>query len=126
MLGSTPSIHGRVRLCPCELAAGGATVDPPTPNAGTEFVLRLSVTNAGQRTAHGVFIATSGPWDSYTVLSVQPAGRFGRDAAGWHIVSPLEVPAGATRTVEVHARADQPSDEQLTFAVREADPGDLS
>jgi hypothetical protein len=102
-----------------------ARVDPPTPSVGTEFVIQLAVTNAGDRPAHGLYIATSGPWDRYSVLDVQPDGAFGRDAAGWHIVSPVEVPPGATRTVEVRARAEQPSDEQLTFAVREAEPGDL-
>jgi hypothetical protein len=100
-------------------------LEPPQPAIGTEFVLRLNVTNDGDRSAHGVYIATSGPWDTYTVLSVLPRGALGRDAAGWHIVSPIEVPAGRTLTVEVHARADEPSDERLTFAVREADPAEL-
>ncbi len=89
-------------------------------------MLRLTVSNAGARPAHGVYIATSGPWDRYTVLSVQPDGRLARDANGWHVVSPVMVPPGSSVIVEVRARADDPSDERLTFAVREADPGELS
>ena len=102
-----------------------ASVDPPLPNVGTEFVLHLAVTNNGHQPVHGLYIATSGPWDSYTVLSIEPSGTFGRDANGWHIVSPVQVGPGQMRTIDVHVRADQPSDEQLTFAVREAEPGDL-
>jgi hypothetical protein len=103
----------------------GIDLVPQRPQAGQEFVLRLAVMNTGGRPAHGVFIATSGPWERYTVLSVTPAGRVGRDAAGWHVASPLVIPAGSTMTLEVRARAEEPSDEQLTFAVREADPGEL-
>ena len=90
-------------------------------------MLHLAITNSGGRAAEGIYIATSGPWERYTVLGVQPQGQFGRDAAGWHIVSPVRVAPGATQTIDVHARADTPTDEQeLTFAVREADPGDFS
>jgi hypothetical protein len=102
-----------------------AQLDPPTPRAGEEFVLALSVTNDGDRSAKGVYIATSGPWDRWTVLGVEPDGTFARDAAGWHIVSATDVPPGETRTILVHIRADEPAQEQLTFAVREAEPGEL-
>jgi hypothetical protein len=103
----------------------GIELVPPRPQAGQEFLLRLGVTNMGDRPARGIYIATSGPWDRYTVLSVAPVGKIARDAAGWHIVSLVSVPPGLTITLEVHARAEEPSDEQLTFAVREADPGEL-
>jgi len=103
----------------------GVELDPPRPAPGTEFVFRLTVSNASDRPAHGAYIATSGPWERYTVLSVKPRGEVARDAAGWHIVSPMEVPGGSTLMLEVRARADEPSDERLTFAVREADPGEL-
>jgi hypothetical protein len=102
-----------------------ALLDPPTPRAGEEFVLALSITNDGSRSAHGVYIATSGPWDRWTVLGVEPDGSFARDAAGWHIVSAVDVPPAETRTILVHTRADEPAQEQLTFAVREAEPGEL-
>jgi hypothetical protein len=102
-----------------------AQLDPPTPRAGTEFVLRLAVANDGSRAAHGVYIATSGPWDRWTVLDVQPSGMFGRDAAGWHVASPIDIPPAETRNVEVHIRADEPAEEQLTFAVREAEAGEV-
>jgi hypothetical protein len=101
-----------------------AQLDPPTPRAGTDFVLRLMISNDGERIAHGVFIATSGPWERWTVLEVVP-GTFARDAAGWRIVSPIDIPPKETRPVEVRIRADAPSEEQLTFAVREAEPGEL-
>ena len=42
------------------------------------------------------------------------------------LVSDEQVPAGETRTILVHIRADSPAQEQLTFAVREAEPGELS
>jgi outer membrane biosynthesis protein TonB len=103
-----------------------AQLDPPTPHAGEEFVVALSVTNDGTRPARGVYIATSGPWDRWTVLGVEPDGTFDRDAAGWHIVSGEEIPPAETRTTLVHVRADEPAQEQLTFAVREAEPGELS
>jgi len=103
-----------------------AQLDPPTPHAGEEFVLALTVTDNGNRPAHGVYIATSGPWDRWTVLAIEPSGTFARDAAGWHIVTGEEVPAGETRTILVHVRADQPAQEQLTFAVREAEPGEIA
>ncbi len=102
-----------------------ALLDPPTPKAGEEFVLALSVTNEGARAARGVYIATSGPWDRWTVLGVEPDGTFASDAAGWHIVSGIEVPPTETRTILVHTRADEPAQEQLTFAVREAAPDEL-
>ena len=102
-----------------------AELEPPTPRAGTEFVLRLTVANDGDALAHGVYIATSGPWDRWTVLVVIPRGRFGRDAAGWHISSAIEIPPRQSSEVEVRIRADAPSEEQLTFAVREAEPGEL-
>lgn len=102
-----------------------AQLDPPTPHAGEEFVLALSVIDDGLRAARGVYIATSGPWDRWTVLSIEPSGTFARDAAGWHIVSAMQVPPAETRTLQVHVRADEPAQEQLTFAVREAEPGEL-
>ena len=102
-----------------------AQLDPPTPHAGEEFVVALSVTNDGTRPARGAYIATSGPWDRWTVLGVEPDGTFDRDAAGWHIISAEEIPAAETRTILVHVRADEPAQEQLTFAVREAEPGEL-
>jgi len=102
-----------------------AQLNPPTPGAGEEFVLALSVTNDGQREARGVYIATNGPWDRWTVLGVEPDGTFGRDEAGWHIVSSKTVPPAETRTILVHVRADEPAQEQLTFAVREAEAGEL-
>jgi hypothetical protein len=89
-------------------------------------VLALSVTNDGSRPAHGVYIATSGPWDRWTVLGVEPNGSFARDAEGWHIISNEDVPVSETRTVLVHVRSDEPSQEQLTFAVREAEPDELT
>jgi hypothetical protein len=105
-----------------------AELDPPTPHAGEEFVVALNVTNTGDRAARGIYIATSGPWDTWTVLGVEPNGTFDRDANGngWHIISNEEVPTGETRTVLVHVRADEPSQQQLTFAVREAEPGELA
>jgi hypothetical protein len=102
-----------------------AQLDPPTPLAGQEFVLALSVTNDGTRGARGIYIATSGPWDRWTVLGVEPLGAFAPDNAGWHIVSAIETPPSETRTILVHIRADDPTQEQLTFAVREADPSEL-
>jgi hypothetical protein len=101
-------------------------LDPPTPHAGEEFVLGLTISNDGSRVAHGLYIATSGPWNRWTVLDIQPSGTFSRDAEGWHIVSPIEVPPGQSRALDVHVRADEASQEQLTFAVREAQPGELS
>jgi hypothetical protein len=103
-----------------------AELDPPTPHAGEEFVLVLKIANDGPRPARGVYVATSGPWDRWTVLDVQPSGSFERDAAGWHVVSVIEIPPGEERSVEVHIRADEPAQEQLTFAVREAEPGELN
>jgi hypothetical protein len=104
-----------------------AQLEPPAPRAGAEFTLRLSVTNDGDRAARGVYIATSGPWERWTVLEVLPEGWFARDAAGWHIVSPVEVPprGAGSLELEVRVRADEPAEEQLTFAVREAEPGEL-
>jgi hypothetical protein len=72
-----------------------------------------------------VYVSTSGPWDKYTVMSVRPTGSFVRDATGWHFGSPLRVGPGETQSLSVEARADEPSDEQLTFAVRESDPGEV-
>ena len=88
-------------------------------------MLALSVTNDGDRTARGVYIATNGPWDRWTVLGVEPDGAFGADAAGWHIISGIDTPPAETRTILVHIRADEPAQGQLTFAVREAEPDEL-
>ncbi len=103
-----------------------AELDPPTPRAETEFVLRLTIANDGDRPAHGVYIATSGPWERWTVLVVQPRGTFARDAAGWHISSAIDIPPRQSRELEVRIRADAASEDQLTFAVREAEPGELN
>jgi hypothetical protein len=102
-----------------------AELDPPTPRAGEEFVVALSITNDGERPARGIYVATTGPWDRWTVLEVDPSGTFARDATGWHIVSPIDIPPDETRTLELHVRADEASEEQLTFAVREAEPDEL-
>jgi len=102
-----------------------AELDPPTPRAGEEFVVALNITNEGERPARGIYVATTGPWDRWTVLDVEPSGTFARDATGWHIVSPIEIPAHEARTIEVHVRAEEATEEQLTFAVREAEPGEL-
>src|SRR5207302_1837828 len=92
-----------------------ALLDPPTPRAGEDFVLALSVMNDGDRPARGIYVATNGPWDRWTVLGIEPSGTFSGDSSGWHLISDEEVPAGETRTVLVHIRADEPAQEQLTF-----------
>ena len=102
-----------------------AELDPSTPRAGEEFVVALSITDNGGRPARGIYVATTGPWDRWTVLQVEPSGTFARDATGWHIVSPIEIQPDETRTLEVHVRADEATEEQLTFAVREAEPSEL-
>jgi hypothetical protein len=103
-----------------------AELDPPTPRAETEFVLRLTIANDGDRPARGVYVATSGPWERWTVLAVQPRGTFARDAAGWHIASAIDILPRQSRELEVRIRADAASEDQLTFAVREAEPGELN
>ena len=100
-------------------------LEPPRPSAGESFTLTLAITNEGTRPAEGVYVSTSGPWDRYTVLNIRPTGTFVRDATGWHVGSPLRVGPGETQSLIVEARADEPSNEQLTFAVRESDPGEL-
>jgi hypothetical protein len=102
-----------------------AELDPSVPRAGEEFVVVLSITNDGERPTRGIYVATTGPWERWTVLGVEPAGTFAADAAGWHIVSPLQIPPHEMRMLEVHVRADEATEEQLTFAVREAEPGEL-
>jgi hypothetical protein len=101
-------------------------LDPARPTAASEFVLRLTVRNEGDRVARGVYIGTTGPWDRYAIRGVAPRGAvLARSAAGWHITSPADIPAGGSITIEVTARADDPGVEQLTFTVREALPGEL-
>jgi hypothetical protein len=117
---ASPSAQ-RVRV-PLRLSVA---LDPTTPTVGQTFTLTLAITNTGARAAEGVYISTSGPWDRYTVLSVKPTGAFVRDATGWHFGSSLRIAPGETQSLTVEARADEPSNEQLTFAVREADPGEL-
>jgi hypothetical protein len=102
-----------------------ALLDPPTPRAGDAFTLALTIRNGGDRPAEGVYVATTGPWDQWTVTGIEPSGTFDKDDSGWHLISDIEVPPGESRTLQVHLRADQPAQEQLTFAVREAAPGEL-
>jgi hypothetical protein len=102
-----------------------AQLDPATPRAGDEFVLSLTVANGGNRPAQGVYIATTGPWDQWTLLDIQPSGMLAQDEGGWHIVSDIQIAPGDSGTLELHLRADQPAQEQLTFAVREAQPDEL-
>jgi hypothetical protein len=90
-----------------------------SPQVGQTFTIALHITNGGTRPADGVDVATTGPWDRYTVLAVRPTGTFLRYASDWHILSPLAIDAGETVTLELDLRTDQPSDEQLTFSVRE-------
>ena len=102
-----------------------AELDPAVPRAGEEFVVALSITNDGDRAARGIYVATTGPWDRWTVLGIEPSGTFAADATGWHIISPIDIPPHETRTIEIHVRADEATEEQLTFAVREAEPSEL-
>lgn len=103
-----------------------AHLDPPTPRAGVEFTVRLIVANDDNvRSARGVYVATSGPWDRWTVLEISPGGIFARDAAGWHLISAIVIPPHDVRAIDLLVRADEPSEEQLTFAVREAEPAEL-
>jgi hypothetical protein len=102
-----------------------ALLDPPSPTAGQDFTLALTIGNDGDRPAEGVYVATTGPWEQWTVLGIEPSGSFDQDAAGWHLVSDVQIPPGETRTIQVHVRADNPAQEQLTFAVREADASEL-
>ena len=102
-----------------------ALLDPPTPHAGEDFTLALTIGNDGDRPAEGVYVATTGPWDQWTVTGIEPSGTFDKDDAGWHLISNVEIPPGNSRTIQVHVRADQPAQEQLTFAVREAVPSEL-
>ena len=101
------------------------SLEPDTPRVGQTFTVSLAITNEGTRPTEGVYVATSGPWDRYTVLGMRPSGTFGRDASGWHLVSGVHIEPGQTQALELFARADEPSDEQLTFGVREADPGEI-
>ena len=84
------------------------------------FTIALHITNDGTRSADGVDVATTGPWDRYTVLAVRPTGTFLRYASDWHILSPIAIDPGETATLDLDLRADEPSDEQLSFSVREA------
>ena len=102
-----------------------AQLDPPAPHAGENFTLALTIGNSGDRPAEGVYVATTGPWDQWTVLGIEPSGTFDQDAAGWHLISDIEVPPGENRTIQVHVRAEEPAQQQLTFAVREAAPSEL-
>ena len=102
-----------------------AELDPAVPRAGEEFVVALSITNDGDRAARGIYVATTGPWDRWTVLGIEPSGTFAADATGWHIISPIDIPPHETRTIQIHVRADEATEEQLTFAVREAERTEL-
>jgi hypothetical protein len=103
----------------------GVALEPPSPSVGQTFTLTLAITNDGTRPSEGVYVSTAGQWDRYTVISVRPLGAFVRDATGWHFGSPLRIGPGQTQALVVEARADEPSDAQLTFAVREAEPGEV-
>ncbi len=93
---------------------------PSTPQVGQDFIISLHITNDGTRSADGIDVATAGPWDRYTVLAIKPTGAFLRYASGWHVLSPIAIAAGETATLDMRVRADEASDEQLTFSVREA------
>jgi hypothetical protein len=89
------------------------------PQVGQTFTIALHITNGGTRAADGVDVTTTGPWDRYTVLAVRPTGTFLRYASDWHVLSPIAIDPGATATIQLELRSDEPSDEQLTFSVRE-------
>jgi len=91
-----------------------------TPQVGQDFTISLRITNDGTRSADGVDVATEGPWDRYTVLAIRPTGAFLRYASGWRVLSPIAIAAAETATLDIRVRADEPSDEQFTFSVREA------
>ena len=118
-LPTTPTPQSRLPL------SIHAELDPAVPRAGEEFVVALSITNEGERDTRGIYVATTGPWDRWTVLGIDPSGTFAADATGWHIISPIHIPPHQTRTLEVHVRADEATEEQLTFAVRETEPSEL-
>lgn len=89
------------------------------PQVGQTFTIALHITNGGTRAADGVDVTTTGPWDRYTVLAVRPTGTFLRYATDWHVLSPIAIDPGETATLALDLRSDEPSDEQLTFSVRE-------
>jgi hypothetical protein len=117
----TPAVTSTPTPLPVVPLRIGVELEPAEPASGTEFSLLLHITNAGERLARGVYVATSGPWDRFDVVAIQPAGRLTRDPTGWHIVSPLQLAPGATETLEIRARSEGPSDDRVTFAVREAE-----
>ena len=89
------------------------------PQVGQTFTIALHITNGGTRAADGVDVTTTGPWDRYTVLAVRPTGTFLRYASDWHVLSPMAIDPGQTATLQLDLRSDEPSDEQLSFSVRE-------
>ncbi len=78
-----------------------AQLDPPAPRAGEEFVLALSIVNDGTRPARGVYVATSGPWDRWTVLDVEPSGRRRARSGAAHLCRPR---GGAGRALTLGLR----------------------
>jgi hypothetical protein len=90
-----------------------------SPQVGQTFTIALHISNGGNRPADGVDVTTTGPWDRYTVLAVRPTGTFLRYASDWHVLSPVSIDPGETTTLWLDLRSDEPSDEQLTFSVRE-------
>jgi hypothetical protein len=103
-------------------------VASPEAEGRARFIAEFLVQNG----ARGVYLATSGPWDRWTILGIEPAASLARDAAGWRIISDLQIPPHDSRSIDLHIRADTPSEDQLTFAVREVEsrtsvmaPGDV-
>jgi hypothetical protein len=96
------------------------SIAPPTPQIGQAFTISLVITNRGARPTSGVDVTVTGPWERYTVLAIEPEARVLRYATAWHLISALRIPPGSSGTLELRLRTDEASDQQLTFAARDA------
>ncbi len=95
---------------------------PAQVRVGSALVMRLTIQNRSSAPVPRVQIDASGPWASYAVTDVTPAGAFERvsDTQGT-IRSEAALAPNSTATVSVLAIANQAGNAQFTFALRPPD-----
>ena len=89
--------------------------EPKLLKVGQKLVVKLGIENKSERPIEGLRIFSSGPWAKFTVASVLPGGRLESGLLGFNIYSPMTVPPGQTRFINIVAYPNEPGNHDFTF-----------
>lgn len=108
--------------------------EPSLLRVGAKLVVELTLENKSDRQIEGIRIASSGPWDKYTIVNVMPGGRHESGFLGGHsFYTNMVIPPGQKRALNVVAYPNEPGSHDFTFTAHHnttqrltpADGGDI-